>query len=131
MFIYANFSIYSKAFTGVETLLASRFGQHGMEIHRDLNGLITRLRHQTYRIPLLILCIPEAGVVDALETHRELLKEVDIIFLLEPGTQGQNKRLYTFFPRIILQVDRDEHILLAYTGLRASHQHQPRHDTFL
>ena len=130
MFIYANFNIHSKAFTGVEKLLMSRFGEHGMEIQRDLNGLIARLKHQTYRIQLLILCIPDARVVDAIETHREILKEVEVIFLLEPGMQRQNKRLYTFFPRIILEVERDKHILLAYTGLKASHQHQPRHEPF-
>ncbi len=123
MFIYANFCIQSKAFTKAEKLLRSRFGQHEMEIYRELNGLIARLKHRTYKIQLLIVCIHDAAVVDSIETHKELLKELDVIFLLKPGSKEQNKRLYTFFPRIILRVNRDEEILFAYTSLKASQNH--------
>ena len=131
MLIYANFCIYSKDFTDAEKLLMNRFGHHGMEIYRELNGLIARLKHRTYQIQLLILCIPDAGVVNSIESHRELLKEVDVIFLVKRGGQDQSKRLYKFFPRIILQVNRDEDILMAYTSIKASQKHQLRHDTFL
>lgn len=92
MFIYANFCVYSKDFKDVEKLLMNRSGHHGMEIYRELNGLIARLKHRTYQIPLLIFCIPDAEVMDSIEAHRELLKEVDVIFLLKRGGSGPKQQ---------------------------------------
>jgi hypothetical protein len=92
----------NKAGQDLEAKLSELCPAGCMEIYNSLSSFEYRIRKKIHDIDLMILFIPDVEILAIAENMREEIAGLPLVILVGPKVAKEKKRLYRFFPRIIL-----------------------------
>lgn len=90
------------------------FSAGKIEVYHEFHSFMCRLQQGIYNIRLVVICIMDKETLHLLEAIRGELFHVPVVFCVGGEVEMQSRRLYAFFPRIVLRVGENDVLALEF-----------------
>jgi len=106
--VFVNANPGCSAARKLEVRLIDALAPAEMEVYHQLRHFVFRVKERIYDIRLVAVCIPDKEMLTLLEQVREDLCGLPLLFIAGDAAIAEGKRLYAFYPRIVLRMQQDD-----------------------
>ena len=114
MLIFVNTCPEYWASRRLEEKLMDEVGPEAIEVYHQLPAFLRRIQKKIHDIRLVVLCVLEEHSLRQVEAAQAALDGLALVFVVRPALEGESRRLYGFYPRIVLRIHEDDAAVIEY-----------------
>lgn len=108
VFVFVNANPGCRAARQLEIRVIEALAPPKTEVYHQLRHFVFRVKERIYDIRLVAVCIPDKEMLTLLEQVRADLCGLPLLFIAGDAAIAEGKRLYAFYPRIVLRMQQDD-----------------------